>query len=170
MHDAVNNLRKAKRDLSQQLGRTATQQELAEHMGLTLEKLRSIDLTSNVNTISMETTIGRKKKADGSESTLERMLSDPKVQPQDHCDATMMREDLAKLLEATLTERENHVLRMRFGLNDGRTRTLEEIGQGLSVTRERVRQIESRALQKLRAPQASKKMVDYLALDFDGQK
>ena len=79
----------------------------------------------------------------------------------------MKREDLARLIESTLTEREAHVLRMRFGLNDGHTRTLEEIGQGLHVTRERVRQIETRALQKLRNPTASKKMVEYLGADFD---
>jgi len=162
MHDAVNNLRKAKRELSSQLGRPGRQEELAEHMGMSLEKLKAIDMTSTVSTISMETTISRKKKSDGSSATLEKMLSDPKVQPQDHCDQTMMREDLARLLDSTLTERESHVLRMRFGIPDGRPRTLEEIGQGLHVTRERVRQIESRALQKLRAPQASKKMVDYL--------
>jgi len=162
MHDAVNNLRKAKRDLGQQLGRTATQAELAEHLGMTLEKLRAIDCTSTVSTISMETQISRNKKADGGGTTIEKMLSDPKVQPQDACDATMMAEDLSRLLDQTLTERESHVLRMRFGLTDGRPRTLEEIGQGLHVTRERVRQIEGRALQKLRSPQASKKMVDYL--------
>ena len=74
----------------------------------------------------------------------------------------MMAEDLSNLLDTALTERESHVLRMRYGLTDGRGRTLEEIGQGLHVTRERVRQIESRALQKLRSPQASKKMVDYM--------
>jgi RNA polymerase primary sigma factor len=167
MHDAVNNLRKAKRDLSQQLARNPTQQELAEHMGLSIEKLRSIDVTSTVSTISMETTISRKKGADGTESTIEKLLSDPKVQPAEHCDATMMRDDLSRLLDTTLTEREAHVLRLRFGLTDGRTRTLEEIGQGLQVTRERVRQIETRALQKLRSPQASRKMVEYLQVDFD---
>ena len=164
MHDAVNNLRKAKRDLGQQLGRTATQQELADHMGMSLEKLRSIDCTSTVTTISMETTVSRKKKQGGEGTTIERMLSDPKIQPQEQCDAHMMREDLARLLDTALTERESHVLRMRFGLTDGRTRTLEEIGQGIHVTRERVRQIESRALQKLRSPQAAKKLVDYLPL------
>lgn len=167
MHDAVNNLRKAKRDLSQSLARTPTQEELAEHMGLPIEKLRAIDCTSAVSTISMETSISRKKGSDGSESTIEKLLSDPKVQPAEHCDATMMRDDLSNLLDSTLTEREAHVLRLRFGLTDGRTRTLEEIGTGLQVTRERVRQIETRALQKLRSPQASRKMVEYLEVDLD---
>mgnify|MGYP002818601316 FL=1 len=73
----------------------------------------------------------------------------------------MMHEDLLKVLGQSLTEREAHVLRQRYGLNDGRTRTLEEIGRGLSVTRERVRQIESRALQKLRSPQAIGRLADY---------
>jgi RNA polymerase primary sigma factor len=77
----------------------------------------------------------------------------------------MLREDLSRILDSTLTERESHVLRLRCGLGDGRARTLEEIGQGLRVTRERVRQIEARALQKLRTPQASEQMVDYLQLE-----
>jgi len=162
MHDAVNQLRKAKRDLSQQLARTPTQQELADHMGMGIDKLRSIDMTSGVSTISMETTIGSKKKADGNSATIERMLSDPKSMPQDACDAHMLREDLSRLLDATLSERESHVLRMRFGLSDGRGRTLEEIGQELHVTRERIRQIEARALQKMRSPSASKMMLEYL--------
>jgi RNA polymerase primary sigma factor len=167
MHDAVNNLRKAKRDLQQEFGRQATQAELAEHMGHTLEKLRSIDCTSTVSTISFETTVNRKKGSSSSQqgTTIERMLSDPKVQPHDACDNTMLREDLSRILDSTLTERESHVLRLRFGLGDGRARTLEEIGQGLRVTRERVRQIEARALQKLRTPQASEQMVDYLQLE-----
>jgi len=169
MHDAVNNLRKAKRDLGQELARNPTQQELADHMGMSLEKLKSIDVTSAVSTISMETTISRKSKGGGDDSTLEKLLSDPKIQPADSCDQAMMRDDLSRLLDTALTEREAHVLRLRFGLTDGRTRTLEEIGQGLQVTRERVRQIETRALQKLRSPQASRKLVEYLQVDFDHQ-
>ena len=168
MHDAVNNLRKAKRDLGRDLGRTATQEELAEHMGMSVEKLRSIDCTAAVSTISFETTIGSRSSGGGANpATLERMLSDPKIQPNEKCDATMMKEDLSRLLDEQLTERESHVLRMRFGLGDGRSRTLEEIGQGLHVTRERVRQIESRALQKLRAPQACKKISEYMDMDME---
>ena len=118
--------------------------------------------TATVTTISMETQISRNKKAGEGGTTMEKMLADPKVQPQDACDATMMKEDLGKLLDSALTEREGHVLRMRFGIIDGKPRTLEEIGRGLHVTRERVRQIEARALQKLRSPQCSKKMADYI--------
>ena len=77
----------------------------------------------------------------------------------------MMKEDLHRLLGAVLTSRESHVLKQRYGIGDGRTRTLEEIGRGLRVTRERVRQIEGRALQKLRNPNANQKMRDYLAHD-----
>jgi len=136
-------------------------------MGLSLDKLRAIDCTSTVSTISFETTISRKKGSSNNQAgtTIERMLSDPKMQPHDQCDAAMLKEDLSRLLDATLTERESHVLRQRFGLSDGRARTLEEIGQGLHVTRERVRQIEARALQKLRQPQASDKVSEYLQLD-----
>jgi len=168
MHDAVNNLRKAKRDLEQQLGRLPSQQELAQHMGLSLDKLRNIDCTSTVRTISMETTLGRNKggAASASDSTIERVLSDTKMQPHENCDAAMMKEDMSKLLDTVLTERESHVLRLRYGLDDGRTRTLEEIGNGLHVTRERVRQIESRALQKLRNPLACRKVEEYLDMDM----
>ncbi len=162
MHDAVNNLRKARRELQQEYGRAPTQAELAKHMGLTLEKLNTIDMTSGVSTISFETSVSRKKKAGEGGTTLQSLLPDKKPQPQQNCDTTMMKEDLHRLLDSTLTERESHVLRMRYGLTDGRTRTLEEIGQGLHVTRERVRQIETRALQKLRNPKATRQMKEYL--------
>jgi RNA polymerase primary sigma factor len=162
MHDAVNQLKRSKREMEQQLGRTVSQQELASYMNIPLEKLKAIDVTSASRTISFETTIQRNKKPGGDTGTIEKLLADPKVQPQDACDSAMLAEDLSRLLDATLSERESHVVRMRFGLGDGRSRTLEEIGKGLSVTRERVRQIEARALQKLRSPSAATKMVDYL--------
>ena len=116
----------------------------------------------SVSTISFETSVSRKKKAGEGGTTLQSLLPDKKPQPQQNCDTTMMKEDLHRLLDSTLTERESHVLRMRYGLTDGRTRTLEEIGQGLHVTRERVRQIETRALQKLRNPKATRQMKEYL--------
>ena len=116
----------------------------------------------------METTLGRNKGggASASDSTIERVLSDKKMQPHENCDAAMMKEDMSRLLDTVLTERESHVLRLRYGLEDGRTRTLEEIGNGLHVTRERVRQIESRALQKLRNPLACRKVEEYLDMDM----
>lgn len=165
MHDAVNNLRKAKRDLQQEKGRVATQEELASYMRVPLDKLRNIDMTASTQTISFETALGNKKKSGGERSTLESMLPDRKAQPASLCDTTMMKEDLHRLLDAVLTQRESHVLKQRYGLGDGHTRTLEEIGRGLHVTRERVRQIEGRALQKLRNPNANQKMREYLQGD-----
>mmetsp|Transcript_8723 Transcript_8723/g.14688 ORF Transcript_8723/g.14688 Transcript_8723/m.14688 type:complete len:324 (+) Transcript_8723:1285-2256(+) len=162
MHDLVNSLRKAKRELSHKYSRTPTDAELAAHLNLPIAKLQQIDCTSAVSTISMETSVSRKKKPDGSGTTLEAMLYDKKPKPAATVESWAMADDLNKLLDATLTERESNVLRLRYGLRDGRTRTLEEIGQGLSVTRERVRQIESRALQKLRAPSASGRLKEYL--------
>lgn len=162
MHDQVNNLRKARRDLSNQLTRSPTDLELATHMNIPVEKLRQIDVTSTVSTVSMETTISRKKKADGSGTTLEAMLPDTRAQPGSQVEHWSMEDDVNKVLDSTLTERESNVLRLRYGLGDGRTRTLEEIGKGLSVTRERVRQIESRALEKLRSPTAGGKLKEYL--------
>mgnify|MGYP002631380898 CR=1 FL=1 len=162
MHDSVNNLRKAKRDLAHKLSRTPTDHELADHMGIPIAKLRQVDVVSTVSTVSMETTVSRKKKADGSGTTLQAMLPDKKPQPDGTVENWLMRDDLNKLLDTVLTEREGRVLRLRYGLRDGRTRTLEEIGQGLSVTRERVRQIESRALQKLRGPSACERLREYL--------
>jgi len=119
-------------------------------------------VTSTVSTVSMETTISRKKKADGSGTTLEAMLPDTRAQPGSQVESWAMEDDVNRVLDATLTERECNVLRLRYGLGDGRTRTLEEIGKGLSVTRERVRQIESRALEKLRSPTAGGKLKEYL--------
>ncbi|KAL1522834.1 hypothetical protein AB1Y20_017803 [Prymnesium parvum] len=162
MHDQVNNLRKAKRELLNTLQRPPTDMELATHLSIPLEKLRQIDVTSTVSTISMETTISRKKKADGSGTTLEAVLPDRRAQPDSQVESWAMEDDVNKVLDATLTERECNVLRLRYGLGDGRSRTLEEIGRGLSVTRERVRQIESRALEKLRSPAAGGKLKEYL--------
>eukprot|EP00966_Prymnesium_polylepis_P155083 3581442-Prymnesium_polylepis.1 len=132
--------------------------ELADRMGISVEKLRQIDITSTVSTVSMETTVSRKKKADGTGTTLEAMLPDRRAQPNSQVECWSMEDDVNRVLDATLTERECNVLRLRYGLGDGRTRTLEEIGKGLSVTRERVRQIESRALEKLRSPTAGGKL------------
>ena len=97
----------------------------------------------------METTVG-KQRSGGEGTTLQALLPDNKPQPDAQVDEWAIAEDLQKLMLATLTEREQNVLRMRYGLGDGKRRTLEEIGNGLHVTRERVRQIESRAFEKLR--------------------
>ena len=163
MHDAINQQRRARHELHTVLGRAPTDTEVAEHLGITVEKVQFADRTRSVSTISMEQTmVGSKKKSDAEGTTLQAMISDSKPQPDQTNEQAMMREDLERTLNAILTERESKVLRMRFGLSDGHPRTLEDIGKQLSVTRERIRQIESRALQKLRTPDASSNLVDYL--------
>ena len=119
MHDAINNLRKAKRDLSQSLARTPTQEELAEHRTAHREAARHRLHLRRLHHLDGDEHLAQEG-SDGSESTIEKLLSDPKVQPAEHCDATMMRDDLSNLLDSTLTEREAHVLRLRFGLTVGR--------------------------------------------------
>ena len=161
MHDLTRTVKRARTELNTKLGRTPTNEEVAEHCGLPLQKITQADLSLEVSTISMDETVSQRKKPDGSSTTLQALLQDKKERPDHALEATMMHEDLLKVLGQSLTEREAHVLRQRYGLNDGRTRTLEEIGSGLSVTRERVRQIESRALQKLRSPQAIGRLADY---------
>jgi|TARA_B100000513_G_scaffold55073_1_gene20990 RNA polymerase primary sigma factor len=162
MHDMLNNLRKARRELQTQLGRMPTEAEVAEKMNMSVEKLRQVDGRCATTTVSMETSVSSKKKSDGSATTLQSRIADSKPQPESNLMGDMMRDDLNNLLLTKLSERECHVIRARYGLEDGRSRTLEEIGRGMSVTRERVRQIESRALQKLRAPSCTSKLKEYL--------
>lgn len=162
MHDMVNQLRRARRELLQKLNRTPTDEEVAAHLGVPVSKVQNCDM-SMPTTVSMDASIGSKSpKGDGSSSTLESMIRDVKPQPDSNIEATMMKDDVERTLFEVLSEREANVLRMRFGLTDGRSRTLEEIGQGLSVTRERVRQIEARALQKLRSPSCSNRLKAYV--------
>jgi RNA polymerase primary sigma factor len=165
MHDLVNSLRKHRRELHAAKGRTPTDDELATSMGLTVSKMRQIDSNAEMSTISFESSINGNKAntGRGTTSTLQSRLADSKPQPQPMLERALMREDLAELLETKLTAREAYVLRMRYGFDDGKTRTLEEIGRGLSVTRERVRQIETKALQKLRTPVCAQKLCDYLS-------
>ena len=101
----------------------------------------------------------------GSETKVADGISDPAALPDERAEASSLQSDIHGLLRTSLSDRECDVVRLRFGLDDGRARTLEEIGTVFRITRERVRQIEARALQKLRAPQARDKMVDYLALE-----
>mmetsp|Transcript_27739 Transcript_27739/g.84664 ORF Transcript_27739/g.84664 Transcript_27739/m.84664 type:complete len:466 (+) Transcript_27739:118-1515(+) len=164
MHDMMNSLRKHRREFHASMGRAPTDEELSARMGLSVAKLRQIDSNAAVSTISFETQINGNKanSGGGTGSTLQSRLADSKPQPQPMLERSLMREDLAELLRTKLTEREAHVLRMRYGFDDGMTRTLEEIGRGLSVTRERVRQIETKALQKLRTPGCAQKLSDYL--------
>jgi len=168
MHDAVNKYRKVKRELERDLNRTPRQEEIAEAMGLSLDKIHHIECTSATRTVSMETPIGRQKgKGDPSSTTLEVLLPDhSRPSLAENCEQEMLRSDLTRLMQETLTEREAFVLTHRFGMSeDGRAKTLQEIGEMLDVTRERVRQIENRALQKLRNPKNSRRIADYAGPD-----
>jgi len=167
MHDAINQQRRARFELNTKLGRNPTDAELADYLAVTVEKVQFADRTSMVSTLSLEQTVGGSKKKAGSEgTTLSQMISDKAPQPDELNARAMLRDDLERTLSQVLTERECHVLRLRFGLADGSTHTLEDIGKSLSVTRERIRQIESRALEKLRTPDASRKLRDYLECGF----
>ena len=162
MHDAINQQRRARHELQTRLGRPATDEELAAHLGLSVDKVQFADRTSTVTTVSMEASISSKKKSDAAGTTLQTLISDKKPQPSHNTERAMMRDDLNRILDKSLTKRESDVLRLRFGLEDGRTRTLAEIGDTMSVTRERIRQIETRALQKLRSPANSHVLKEYM--------
>ena len=162
MHDAINQQRRARHELQARLGRPASDEEVAAHLGLSIDKVQFADRTSSVTTVSMEASISSKKKSDAAGTTLQTLISDKKPQPSHNTERVMMRDDLNRMLDKSLTKRESDVLRLRFGLEDGRTRTLAEIGETMSVTRERIRQIETRALEKLRSPEASHVLKEYL--------
>lgn len=162
MHENVNKVRRARRELEVQLTQEPSQQELADYLKVSVEKVRAIDCTSSstARTISFETSLGY------GTATLERVLSDQKPQPQDSCDESMMKEDLQTLLTTALSEREALVVGMRFGLPGyghayGRKHSLREVGESVNLTRERIRQIEKQAMQKLRAPHQMRKVEAY---------
>jgi RNA polymerase primary sigma factor len=163
MHDGANRLHRCRAAFIAEHDRKPTQQELADVMETSVEKVRAIDLSiRTVGTISLETPIGATSSGGG--ATIERRLADPKVQPQDWCDAALLREGLVQILDVTLSPRESHVLTLRFGLEDGRRRTLQEIADGMrptAVTRERIRQIEADAMRKMRSPAVTRKLSDY---------
>ena len=162
MHDMMNSLRRHKRSFSTEFGRAPTEDELASRMGLSIEKLRQVDANAAVTTISISTSVSNRKKADGGSTTVESRIADShKPQPAGALEAACFREDLGRMLETRLTEREAYVLRGRYGLDDGKARTLEDIGRSLSVTRERVRQIETKALDKLRVPACTKQLSEW---------
>ncbi len=155
MVETINKLIRIKRQLLQELGRDATPEEIALEMEMEPEKVREI-LKIAQEPVSLETPIGEE------DSHLGDFIPDDEVQaPSDVATFTLLREQLSVVLH-TLTDREQKVLRLRFGLDDGRARTLEEVGKEFEVTRERIRQIEAKALRKLRHPSRSKKLKDYL--------
>lgn len=156
MVETINRQIRVSRMLLQELGREPTMEEVAEKMEVPVERVREIRKISQ-EPVSLETPIGEEE-----DSHLGDFIQDEHVAvPADAATFTLLHEQLMETLE-TLTEREQKVLRLRFGLDDGRPRTLEEVGKEFNVTRERIRQIEAKALRKLRHPSRSKKLKDYL--------
>ena len=156
MVETINKLIRVQRQLLQELGREPYPEEIAEKMGLLVERVREIQKISQ-EPVSLETPIGEEE-----DSHLGDFIQDDNVPvPAEAAAFTLLKEQLVEVL-GTLTEREQKVLCLRFGLEDGRARTLEEVGKEFDVTRERIRQIEAKALRKLRHPSRSRKLKDYL--------
>ena len=156
MVETINKLIRVSRQLLQELGREPTPEEIAEEMKMPVERVREI-LKISQEPVSLETPIGEEE-----DSHLGNFIKDDNVPvPADAATFTLLKEQLEEVL-GTLTEREQKVLTLRFGLEDGRARTLEEVGKEFNVTRERIRQIEAKALRKLRHPSRSRKLKDYL--------
>ncbi|MFI3230696.1 MAG: RNA polymerase sigma factor RpoD [bacterium] len=156
MVETINKLIRVSRQLLQDLGREPSDEELAKEMEMPVEKVREIRKIAQ-EPVSLETPIGEEE-----DSHLGDFIPDDDIpSPSEAAAFTLLKEQLLEVLE-TLTDREQKVLRLRFGLDDGRARTLEEVGKKFNVTRERIRQIEAKALRKLRHPSRSKKLRDYL--------
>ena len=156
MVETINKLVRVSRRLLQELGREPNDEEIADEMGITPEKVREITKVSQ-DPVSLETPIGEEE-----DSHLGDFVEDKEATaPSDAASLTMLRTEVEDILD-TLTPRERRVLQLRFGLIDGHQRTLEEVGKRFGVTRERIRQIEAKALRKLRHPSRSKKLKDYL--------
>ena len=156
MVETINKLIRVSRQLLQELGREPLPEEVAKEMNMPVERVREI-LKISQEPVSLETPIGEEE-----DSHLGDFIQDDNVPvPADAAAFTLLKEQLVEVLD-TLTEREQKVLRLRFGLDDGRARTLEEVGKEFNVTRERIRQIEAKALRKLRHPSRSRKLKDYL--------
>ena len=156
MVETINKFVRVQRQLLQELGREPYPEEIAEHMNMPVDRVREIQKIS-LEPVSLETPIGEEE-----DSHLGDFIQDDNVPvPADAAAFTLLKEQLIEVL-GTLTEREQKVLRLRFGLDDGRARTLEEVGKEFNVTRERIRQIEAKALRKLRHPSRSRKLKDYL--------
>ncbi len=156
MVETINKLVRVSRQLVQELGREPTPEELAKELNMSVDKVREISKISQ-EPVSLETPIGEEE-----DSHLGDFIPDDDAPaPSDAASFVLLKEQLVDVLK-TLTPREEKVLRLRFGLDDGRQRTLEEVGKEFNVTRERIRQIEAKALRKLRHPSRSKKLKDYL--------
>ena len=156
MVETINKLIRVSRQLLQELGREPTPEEIAAELDMPVERVREI-LKISQEPVSLETPIGEEE-----DSHLGDFIQDDNVPvPAEAAAQTLLKEQLDEVLD-TLTERDQKVLRLRFGMNDGRARTLEEVGKEFNVTRERIRQIEAKALRKLRHPSRSRKLRDYL--------
>ena len=156
MVETINKVLRVSRQLLQELGREPTDEEIAKEMNLPVEKVREI-LKIAQEPVSLEMPIGEEE-----DSHLGDFIADDNAPaPQEAASYSMLREQLLEVLH-TLTPREENVLKLRFGLEDGRPKTLEEVGKVFNITRERIRQIEAKALRKLRHPSRSKRLKDYL--------
>ena len=156
MVETINKLARVQRQLTQELNREPTDEEIAKKLGITIEKVREVYKISQ-DPVSLETPIGEED-----DSHLGDFIKDERtMSPEEYATTEMLKEELSGVL-LTLTDREEKVLRLRFGLDDGQCRTLEEVGQIFGVTRERIRQIEAKALRKLRHPSRSRKLKDFL--------
>ena len=156
MVETIHKVSRISRQLLQELGHEATAEEIAVEMGMSADKVREIMKIAQ-DPVSLETPIGEEE-----DSHLGDFIpDDDSPAPAEAASYTLLREQLCEVLH-TLTPREEHVLKLRFGLDDGRTRTLEEVGKVFNITRERIRQIEAKALRKLRHPSRSKRLKDYL--------
>lgn len=157
MVETINKFARTQRLLLQKLGREATEQEIAEDMGITVEKVQEIKKISQ-EPISLET-----PKGDDDEGSISEFIPDEETEtPYDAASNVLLKEQISNLMKKELTEREEMVLRLRFGLDDGKSRTLEEVGKVFDVTRERIRQIEAKALKKLNRPGKELKLTDFL--------
>ncbi|MFM2429009.1 MAG: polymerase sigma factor RpoD [Cyanobacteriota bacterium] len=155
LYETISRIKKTTKLLSQEMGRKPTEEEIATRMEMTIEKLRFIAKSAQLP-ISLETPIGKEE-----DSRLGDFIESDGEMPEDQVAKSLLREDLEGVL-ATLSPREKDVLRLRYGLDDGRMKTLEEIGQIFNVTRERIRQIEAKALRKLRHPNRNSVLKEYI--------